>query len=368
MTNLSRVACGMLVAASITIYAMICSPVATANGLPSDVILHESGAILLPRPQSPLCVDRADIVMDVRDYRAQIHTTYQVSNPGPERLREQVAFFVPDGSDVEGLETVVAGRQVEHLLLKGNAGQVVPPGTLPEPDELWVDPLSGARYQPANPWSTRGRPAVFVFPVEIGPRETCKVEVKYRQVPSVDYGRLVRPLYRYDYHLWPARHWSSFGPISMRILSGGQQRAVRSNCTAVRREGNRTIGDSQLDGIPVDVLSVYVYSGAITPWVPWPLNAIWLGRWGRIAVIVAVCSLAGVAAGRVARRKRPGARLLSLALCAGVLGLAYLGLPLSSGSGWAFVMLFMFFPVLVLLTFGLRWAFSGSGDYYRMGP
>ncbi len=197
------------------------SGAAHANGLPSDVIMTGSGAVLLPRGGSSLHVERADIVVNVSHRPAEVQATYLITNVGPEHSTERIAFFTPNREGVSALDVTIAGRWVEAVPLRGDAREFVPPGFVPAPDDSWLDPTTGAPYMPAaKPWSRNEGAAVFVFPIQIQAGETCVIEVKYAQEASVDYGRLVGPVYRYDYHLWPARHWPAFGPIAITIVSG----------------------------------------------------------------------------------------------------------------------------------------------------
>jgi|GEM_PF-4519409 len=276
---MNRCASALVIAAAIL---LIAAP-AVAAAPPLTAQESTPGGSLRPAGESTVGVIEEHLLLDLREPEGRIRASYRLRNLSAEPVDLSIAFPVPPW---------VMGEWKVAVTLDGRAfpvGLALGPVVLKEGETdlvpSWRDPFSGQFYLPRKSREPVG-PQNLLFGVAFNPGQERELAVEYWQFPGRDSSRFLAPVRRYDHLLQPARHWASFGDLTIEVLAPPGV-PVKSVPPLQSLGGGRYA--ATLEGLPPENLSVYVAPGAGPRW--------WWVRTSRGWFLAAFAAVTGVLAG-----------------------------------------------------------------------
>lgn len=101
----------------------------------------------------------------------------------------------------------------------------------------------------------------LVYTVEFPPNSEKEVSVSYRTSGTMDKRETVKPLHSFDYLLNPAKNWSDFNNLNIKIIAPDEAPyIVKSNIDFEKEENN--VYTAALENLPEDDLSFTLYANA----------------------------------------------------------------------------------------------------------
>lgn len=227
---------------------MLISKESFANGLPNNPMLQKPSGLIVALQNVPIAVDKEVLTVDLTQNPISINAIYTLTNPLAESATVQVLF--PIGKNAEA-NISLDGSAIKTQLTDDWSVMAFQDLTL---DEYWIDPYTNKRYTPTTSSGHLGFDFVR-FTITFNPHESKLLSVTYNQNRSYDPTRFFRePVYRFDYLLLPAKHWSSYKNLELNLLSSDQI-TFASNLSFTKTTRNNYVFRS--DNLPPENLSIF---------------------------------------------------------------------------------------------------------------
>lgn len=255
---------------------LLFSGIAQANGMPTFTLENEASSIAFPLKETTIALTKETLILDISK-TAHIHATYNLQNKSNEATEIGIAFYLPQHT--KDINILVDSKPTEWTYLETQT---------PEYEKIWIDPRSKKQYNPQIGSHILTYQIIY-FELYFKPQEEKVLEITYHQSPSTDYRRYDKPIYRFDYILWPAQHWSNFGELDLDIkVSKGY------HWTTNIEYSTRTT----FQELPTDVLSIYTLADdakrVIINWKQYWVYALYLSPIFFLALLVVLVKVIGI--------------------------------------------------------------------------